>query len=147
MSLMQDPRRYDVVVTENLFGDILTDLASVISGSLGVLPSASLRPTGGRNRFGMYEPVHGSAPTLTGQNAANPIGCILSGALMLEWSFDRADLAESIRRGVETLLERHYVTADLAVSPEQGVTTTAFAAELIATLPAAARHSVSTGVQ
>lgn len=118
MSLMQDPRRYDVVVTENLFGDILTDLASVISGSLGVLPSASLNttrpapPTG--SRFGMYEPVHGSAPTIAGQSIANPIGCVLSVALMLEWSLGRPAAAGVVREAVRLVAEEGKLTTDLA---------------------------------
>ncbi|GAC1319835.1 MAG: 3-isopropylmalate dehydrogenase [Chloroflexota bacterium] len=113
MALMQNPTRYDVVVTENLFGDILTDLASVVAGSLGVLPSASLRPGSGAPRFGMYEPVHGSAPTIAGQNAANPVGCILSAALMLELSFDQGDAAQTIRDAVTMVMASDAVTADL----------------------------------
>jgi 3-isopropylmalate dehydrogenase len=114
MALMQNPSRYDVVVTENLFGDILTDLASVIAGSLGVLPSAGLRPGAGRRRFGMYEPVHGSAPDIQGQDRANPTGCMLSAALMLEWSFDRPDLAQDIRNAVHAVMAAEQLTADLA---------------------------------
>ncbi|HEX6508878.1 MAG TPA: 3-isopropylmalate dehydrogenase [Chloroflexota bacterium] len=114
MSLMQSPRSYDVVVTENLFGDILTDLAGVIAGSLGVLPSASLRPRSAERRFGLYEPIHGSAPSLRGQNVANPVGCILSVALMLQWSFDRPASAESIRSAVRTVMAKGRLTADLA---------------------------------
>ncbi|GAC1468021.1 MAG: 3-isopropylmalate dehydrogenase [Chloroflexota bacterium] len=114
MSLMQEPRRFDVVVTENLFGDILTDLAGVIAGSLGLLPSASLRAEAGHRRFGMYEPIHGSAPDIAGQGKANPVGCILSVALMLEWSFDRADLAGLVRDSVDAVLDAGIVTADLA---------------------------------
>lgn len=127
MALMQDPTRYDVVVTENLFGDILTDLAGVIAGSLGVLPSASLtggpesRPADGHDstqpdgtrRFGLYEPVHGSAPTIAGQNVANPIGCILSAALMLEWSLDQPDAAQLIRQAVDAVMASRTLTADL----------------------------------
>lgn len=114
MSLMRSPRSYDVVVTENLFGDILTDLAGVIAGSLGVLPSASLRPGGGERRFGLYEPIHGSAPSLRGQDVANPVGSILSIALMLQWSLGRTDLADNIRWAVERAMAGERLTADLA---------------------------------
>ena len=116
MSLVQEPTRYDVVVTENLFGDILTDLASVVAGSLGVLPSASLRPEGGGRRFGLYEPVHGSAPTIAGQGVANPTGCILSAALMLEWSLDQPEAAERLRAAVESVAAAGTLTADLGGS-------------------------------
>jgi len=140
MSLMQDPRRYDVVVTENLFGDILTDLAGVIAGSLGVLPSASLRPGEGHRRFGMYEPVHGSAPTIAGQNVANPTGCILSAALMLEWSLAGAapsgqppDLAALIHHAVSEVMRQGYLTADLA-SDGRGVSTEQFTDAIIDTM-------------
>ncbi len=114
MSLIASPRSYDVVVTENLFGDILTDLAAVIAGSLGVLPSASLRPGAEQARFGLYEPIHGSAPTLQGKNVANPVGCILSVALMVEWTFNRPDLATRIREAVSATVTGGCLTADLA---------------------------------
>jgi 3-isopropylmalate dehydrogenase len=135
MQVIQDPRRFDVVVTDNLFGDILTDLASVIAGSLGVLPSASLRPGSGRRRFfGLYEPIHGSAPTIAGQNVVNPAGAILSAALMLEWSFDRPDLAAEIRSAVESVMASGTVTADLAAAPDDAVATDQFVAALLTTL-------------
>ena len=114
MSLMRSPRWYDVVVTENLFGDILTDLAGVIAGSLGVLPSASLMPGGSEQRFGLYEPIHGSAPSLAGQDVANPVGCMLSVALLLQWSLGRADLANDLRLAVQTVMAGGRLTADLA---------------------------------
>lgn len=113
LSLMQNPGRYDVVVTDNLFGDILTDLAAVIAGSIGLLPSASLRPGGGGQRLGLYEPIHGSAPDLAGQGSANPVGCILSVALMLEWSLGRPDLGQAVRRSVDTVLSDGHLTPDL----------------------------------
>jgi 3-isopropylmalate dehydrogenase len=114
MSLIKSPRAYDVVVTENLFGDILTDLAGVIAGSLGVLPSASLRPGTGDRRFGMYEPIHGSAPSLQGKDMANPVGSILSVALMLQWSMGRSDLANEVRLAVDKVMAGERLTADLA---------------------------------
>ncbi len=126
MSLIQNPTRYDVVVTDNLFGDILTDLAGVLAGSLGVLPSASLRPTPGGRRLGLYEPVHGSAPDIAGQGIANPVGMILSVALMLRWSLDRADLARELETAVDAVMATGYLTADLARSPDRAVGTAAF---------------------
>lgn len=116
MALIQDPRRHDVVVTENLFGDILTDLAGVLTGTLGTLPSASLTAAGGSSRFGLYEPIHGSAPTIAGENIANPVGTILSVALMFELSFARPDVAALVRDAVRETIETGTVTADL-VSP------------------------------
>ena len=89
MHLVKSPRRFDVIVTENMFGDILTDEASVLAGSIGLLPSASLgsqRDGANGKRLGLYEPIHGSAPDLTGQDVANPTGAILSAAMMLRWS-------------------------------------------------------------
>ncbi len=101
MLLIQHPAAFDVVVTENLFGDILSDEASVLAGSLGMLPSASIgeRRTA-HGLFGLYEPIHGSAPDIAGQDKANPIGTILSGAMMLRWSFGRPDAAALIERAV-----------------------------------------------
>jgi 3-isopropylmalate dehydrogenase len=113
MALIQNPTRYDVVVTENLFGDILTDLAAVIAGSLGVLPSASLQPRGGSQRFGLYEPVHGSAPDIAGKGIANPAGTLLSVALMLRWSAGRPDLAESLETAVDGVMAGGTLTPDL----------------------------------
>ncbi|HEY8686605.1 MAG TPA: 3-isopropylmalate dehydrogenase, partial [Chloroflexota bacterium] len=134
MSLIGSPRSYDVVVTENLFGDILTDLAGVIAGSLGVLPSASLRPGGGDRRFGMYEPIHGSAPSLQGQDVANPVGSILSVALMLHWSLGRTDLANDIQHAVNRVMAGDRLTADLAGSGTTPVGTREFTAAVIEAL-------------
>jgi 3-isopropylmalate dehydrogenase len=131
MALIQDPRRYDVVVTENLFGDILTDLAAVLAGSLGTLPSASLVPVSGNRRFGMYEPIHGSAPTIAGQNRANPAGTILSAALMLEWSFGRPDLAASVREAVRRTIASGVLTADLVNAESEPVGTREFAEAVV----------------
>jgi 3-isopropylmalate dehydrogenase len=126
MSLMQNPTRYDVVVTENLFGDILTDLAAVLSGSLGVLPSASLRPGAGLRRFGLYEPVHGSAPTIAGQDVANPTGAMLSAALMLELSLGRPGAATVVRQAVSAVMDEGRLTADLAPDGVEPVSTSTF---------------------
>lgn len=134
MQLMQTPRDFDVVVTENLFGDILTDLAGVIAGSLGTLPSASLRPGKQERHFGMYEPIHGSAPAIAGQDLANPIGAILSVALMLEWSVGRRDLAEKVRVAVQGAVNAGNLTADLAPDPDKAVGTEQFVEAVVAAL-------------
>jgi 3-isopropylmalate dehydrogenase len=134
MAIVQDPRRYDVVVTENLFGDVLTDLAAVLAGTLGTLPSASLVTRSGDIRFGMYEPIHGSAPAIAGQDIANPVGAILSVALMLQWSLGRQDLAEAVRDAVNATIADGLRTADLAASDIQPTGTRAFAASVVANL-------------
>ena len=114
MLLIQHPAAFDVVVTENLFGDILSDEASVLAGSLGMLPSASIgeRRTA-HGLFGLYEPIHGSAPDIAGQDKANPIGTILSGAMMLRWSFGRPDAATVIENAVRAALREGWRTPDL----------------------------------
>lgn len=109
MQLVRNPKQFDVLVTSNLFGDILSDEASMITGSIGMLPSASLS-TG---NFGMYEPIHGSAPDLVGKDLANPIATILSVAMMLRYSFGRMEEAEAIEEAVRTFLRKGYRTADL----------------------------------
>lgn len=119
MKLITNPSAFDVVVTENMFGDILSDEASVITGSLGVLPSASIN---GEN-FGLYEPVHGSAPEIAGQDIANPAATILSVAMMLKYSFDLKTEAAAIEAAVNTVFEDGFFTADLA-SPGQRVLST-----------------------
>jgi 3-isopropylmalate dehydrogenase len=108
MKIIQNPRYFDVVLTENMFGDILTDEASVITGSLGMLPSASIG-----SRTGLFEPIHGSYPQATGLNIANPMGSILSAAMLLEISFGLSEEAATIRKAVEQSLELGYVTQDI----------------------------------
>ncbi len=114
MLLVRRPADFDVIVTENLFGDILSDEAAVLAGSLGMLPSASLgeRRTA-HGTFGLYEPIHGSAPDIAGQDLANPIGTILSAAMLLRLSLGRDDVATAIERAVSTALDDGYRTADL----------------------------------
>jgi 3-isopropylmalate dehydrogenase len=109
MMLMRAPRQFDVMVTGNVFGDILSDCAAMLTGSIGMLPSASLAS----NRKGLYEPVHGSAPDIAGKNIANPLASILSLAMMLRYSFDRADLADKIHRAVSTVMSEGYRTPDI----------------------------------
>jgi len=116
MHLIRQPARYDVIVTENMFGDILTDEASMLAGSIGLLPSASLgapRPGSNGRRFGLYEPIHGSAPDIAGQGKANPVGTILSAAMMLRWSLDMADEADAVERAVETTIAAGVGTPDI----------------------------------
>ncbi|MFL5561417.1 MAG: 3-isopropylmalate dehydrogenase [Gemmatimonadaceae bacterium] len=100
MLLVTNPARFDVIVTENMFGDILTDEAAVLTGSIGVLPSASLGAPNGGNRIGLYEPIHGSAPDIAGRGVANPIGTILSVALMLRYSLGMENQALAVERAV-----------------------------------------------
>lgn len=109
MQLVRDPRQFDVICTSNLFGDILSDEASQVTGSIGMLPSASLT-TG---NFGMYEPVHGSAPDIAGQNKANPMATILSAAMMLRYTFSLKEEADDIEAAVRSVLADGYRTPDL----------------------------------
>lgn len=109
MQLVRNPRQFDVIVTSNIFGDILSDEASQITGSIGMLPSASLA----KGNFGMYEPVHGSAPDLAGQDKANPMATILSAAMMLRYTFGLLAEAEAIENAVKAVLDQGYRTPDL----------------------------------
>ena len=110
MQLVRTPGRFDVMVMENLFGDILSDEAAVLAGSLGMLPSASL----GEGKQGVYEPIHGSAPDIAGQGLANPLGTILSVALMLRHSFGLEEPARAIEQAVEATLDAGCRTRDIA---------------------------------
>ncbi len=116
MQLVRNPAQFDVVVTSNMFGDILSDEASQITGSIGMLASASL----GDTKRGLYEPIHGSAPDIAGQNKANPIATILSAAMMLRYSFDLSEEADCIEKAVDKVLEAGFRTADLC--GDSGVT-------------------------
>jgi len=115
MWLMQNPTRFDVIVTGNMFGDILTDEASIIGGSMGMLASASLAgvPREGARTLGMYEPIHGSAPQIAGQNMANPIATILSIAMMLRHSFSLIKEAQTVENAIEAVLQEGYRTCDI----------------------------------
>jgi 3-isopropylmalate dehydrogenase len=143
MLLVKRPASFDVIVTENMFGDILSDEASVLAGSLGLLPSASLgeRQTE-HGTFGLYEPIHGSAPHLAGQDRANPIGTILSAAMLAQWSLKRKDVAEAIESAVSRAIDEGWRTADLTdpANRDDGlvvVGTTAMATAVIEALEAA----------
>jgi 3-isopropylmalate dehydrogenase len=142
MLLIRRPADFDVIVTENLFGDILSDEAAVLAGSLGMLPSASLsdRQTA-YGTFGLYEPIHGSAPDIAGQDVANPIGTILSAAMMMFSSFDRKDVSAAIEAAVSQALDGGWRTGDLAdpTNADDGlvvVGTTGMATAVIAALEA-----------
>jgi len=119
MHLLRRPSSFDVIVTANMFGDILTDEASMLAGSMGMLPSASLAA----GRFGLYEPIHGSAPDIAGQGAANPLAAILRAALLLRYSLGLESEARSIERAVDAALEAGQRTADIAVSESAPLTT------------------------
>jgi 3-isopropylmalate dehydrogenase len=110
MQLVRAPKQFDVIVTGNLFGDILSDEASMLAGSIGMLPSASLDA----NNKGMYEPIHGSAPDIAGQNKANPLATILSLAMMFRYTFARADVADRIETAVRRVLADGLRTGDIA---------------------------------
>ncbi|MFL5671755.1 MAG: 3-isopropylmalate dehydrogenase [Chloroflexota bacterium] len=144
MLLVRRPADFDVIVTENLFGDILSDEAAVLAGSLGVLPSASL----GERRtehgtFGLYEPIHGSAPDIAGQDIANPTGTILSAAMLLRTSLGRGDAADGVEAAVSAAIDAGWRTPDLADAADQDdglvvVGTTGFATAVVEALEAAA---------
>jgi 3-isopropylmalate dehydrogenase len=113
MALVADPRRFDTIVTENTFGDILSDEAAIIAGSMGMLPSASLGETRGNRRIGLYEPIHGTAPDIAGRGIANPLAAILSAGMLLQYSLDRPADAERVERAVERTLAAGYRTKDI----------------------------------
>jgi len=109
MQLVREPKQFDVIVTTNMFGDILSDTAAMLTGSIGMLPSASLDENG----KGMYEPVHGSAPDIAGQNKANPLAMILSVAMMLRYTFGELELADKVEKAVSLTLDEGWRTADI----------------------------------
>jgi len=130
MQLVRAPKSFDVIVTGNLFGDILSDEASMLAGSIGMLPSASLDA----NAKGLYEPIHGSAPDIAGQDKANPLATILSLALMFRYTFARAELAERIEQAVRRVLKNGYRTADIAAVGESVTGTRAMGDAVVAAL-------------
>ena len=119
MQLVRDPKQFDVMVTSNLFGDVLSDCAAMLTGSIGMLPSASLD----KNNFGMYEPIHGSAPDIAGKDIANPLATILSVSMMLRYSLNQAELAEKIDSAVSDVLDQGYRTKDIAGDSQKVVGT------------------------
>ena len=138
MQLVRNPKQFDVIVTDNLFGDLLSDAAAMLTGSLGMLPSASLGvPMANGRPKAMYEPVHGSAPDITGKGLANPIACILSFAMALRYSFDMGDEATRVETAIETVLASGARTADL-MGPDGGtpISTTGMGDAILAALDA-----------
>ena len=109
MQLVKDPAQFDVILTENMFGDILSDEASMVTGSIGMLSSASLNDT----KFGLYEPSHGSAPDIAGKDIANPIATVLSAAMMLRFTFDLDREADAMEKAVKEILKKGYRTSDI----------------------------------
>lgn len=136
MHLVRQPSRYDVIVTENMFGDILTDEASMIAGSIGLLPSASLGATRNRHggRFGVYEPIHGSAPDIAGQDRANPIGMILSTAMMLRTSLDMPEAAETVEAAVASVVSTGCLTGDVVAENGAAASTSDVGSAVAATV-------------
>ncbi len=130
MQLVRAPSRFDVILTENMFGDILSDEASQITGSIGMLPSASLRADG----FGMYEPIHGSAPDIAGRGIANPLATILSAVMLLRHTFGLSAEADAIESAVGAVLARGARTPDIAKSGEKALSTTEMGAAVLAEL-------------
>lgn len=120
MQIIRNPKQFDTIVTGNIFGDILSDEASMLPGSLGLLPSASLSET----KLGMYEPIHGSAPDLKGKNVVNPIATILSAAMMLKYSFDNSQAYDDIENAVKSVLKQGYRTQDIMCDGGKAVSTT-----------------------
>ncbi|GAB6033808.1 3-isopropylmalate dehydrogenase [Galenea microaerophila] len=130
MQLIRNPKQFDVMVTGNMFGDILSDEASMLTGSIGMLASASLDA----NNKGMYEPSHGSAPDIAGQNIANPIATILSAAMMLRYSLEREDLADKIEQAVSRVLDQGYRTVDIMQEGMKQVSTSEMGDAIVAAL-------------
>jgi 3-isopropylmalate dehydrogenase len=119
MQLVRDPKQFDVMVTSNLFGDVLSDCAAMLTGSIGMLPSASLD----KNNFGMYEPIHGSAPDIAGKDIANPLATILSVSMMLRYSLNQLELADKINLAVSKVLDKGYRTKDISAAGDKVVGT------------------------
>jgi len=136
MYLIRSPADFDVIATENMFGDILSDEASMLTGSLGMLPSASL----GSGRPGLFEPIHGSAPEIAGQGVANPLATILSAAMLLRSGLELSDEAAAVEHAVERVLADGHRTADLASPAEPTVSTTAMGDLVVAACAAATQQ-------
>jgi 3-isopropylmalate dehydrogenase len=132
MMMMRQPKQFDVVVTGNMFGDIVSDAAAMLTGSIGMLPSASLSPDG----RGLYEPVHGTAPDIAGKNIANPLASILSAAMMLDYSFKLPEQSASIKRAVAAVLAQGYRTADIFEEGTKAIGTAEMGDAVVAALKA-----------
>jgi 3-isopropylmalate dehydrogenase len=135
MQLVRNPKQFDVIVTDNLFGDILSDCAAMLTGSLGMLASASLgAPDSSGRRKALYEPVHGSAPDIAGRDIANPLASILSLAMMLRYSFDMADEAALLDRAVAAALDGGACTGDILQPGMARISTTEMGNQVLASL-------------
>ena len=136
MQIIQRPASFDVIVSENTFGDILSDEASVLAASMGMLPSASLAgvPVAGQRSGGLYEPIHGTAPDIAGQGIANPTGSILSVALMVRYSLGLTEEGAAIERAVDKVLEQNARTADIAAEGAEYVSTVEMGDRIIAAI-------------
>jgi len=135
MQLVRQPKQFDVIVTDNLFGDLLSDCAAMLTGSLGMLPSASLgAPDATWRRRALYEPVHGSAPDIAGKNLANPLATVLSLAMMLRYSFDQEEEAKLLESAVDRILASGKRTADIMTPGATKVSTTVMGDALLAEL-------------
>jgi 3-isopropylmalate dehydrogenase len=132
MMMMREPKQFDVVVTGNMFGDIVSDAAAMLTGSIGMLPSASLSPDG----RGLYEPVHGTAPDIAGKNIANPLASILSAAMMLDYSFKLPEQSARIKRAVAAVLAQGYRTADIFEAGTKAIGTAEMGDAVVAALKA-----------
>ena len=130
MQLVRAPKQFDVILTGNIFGDILSDEASMLTGSIGMLPSASLDA----NKKGLYEPCHGSAPDIAGRNIANPLATILSLAMMMRYTFEREDIAQRIETAVRKTLQSGLRTADIAEPRMNAISTDAMGDAVVAAL-------------
>jgi 3-isopropylmalate dehydrogenase len=130
MQLVRAPKQFDVIVTSNLFGDVLSDAAAMLTGSIGMLPSASLNSSA----CGLYEPIHGSAPDIAGQGIANPLATILSVAMLLRYSLNRPELAERIEAAVKTVLASGVRTGDIYTEGDRKVGTAEMGDAVVAAL-------------
>ena len=119
MQLVRNPKQFDVIVTDNLFGDLLSDCAAMLTGSLGMLPSASLGEEKNGKRHGLFEPVHGSAPDIAGQDKANPIATILSLSMMLKYNLNKQELSNKVESAVQQILSEGYRTGDIYTNEDQ----------------------------
>ena len=119
MQLVRNPKQFDVIVTDNLFGDLLSDCAAMLTGSLGMLPSASLGAEKNGKRYGLFEPVHGSAPDIAGQDKANPIATILSLSMMLKYNLNKPELSNKVENSVQQILSEGYRTGDIYTDENQ----------------------------
>jgi 3-isopropylmalate dehydrogenase len=131
MQLVRNPKQFDVIVTDNLFGDLLSDCAAMLTGSLGMLPSASLGAEKNEKRHGLFEPVHGSAPDIAGQDKANPIATILSLSMMLKYNLNKPELSNKVENAVQQILSEGYRTGDIYTDENQTLVSCSKMGELI----------------